>query len=349
VANRLTRRVRTAALVVGALGATVVALPTVAGAQPQSPKKPQTIEQVQKELGSLALENSQLIEQYDQGRIQVEQRQAAAARAQHAANVASAHLRSARAVLGQSFSAMYEGGSFSTTGALLTSESGASYLSRLDTMSMISQHNAQLVREVTAIKKQAAHSRDTANSMLADARATLKALAAKRADVQAQVDKYKNLLATLTAAQRAAFFAAQHPTATHAAVQTAKAQLISVKGTPAAAQKAVQFALAQVGKPYVWGAAGPSSYDCSGLTMAAYRSAGISLPHSAAQQYGYGHHVSFSELRPGDLIFLYSPIGHVEMYIGDGLAVSAPTSGEDVKVISVSAGGDYTGATRLVG
>ncbi len=132
-------------------------------------------------------------------------------------------------------------------------------------------------------------------------------------------------------------------------MKTAKTQLIEVKGTPAAARKAVQFALAQVGKPYVWGSAGPSSYDCSGLTMASYRSAGISLPHSAAQQYHYGHHVSFSELLPGDLIFLYSPIGHVEIYIGDGLAVSAPTEGEDVKVISVSGSGDYAGATRLVG
>jgi cell wall-associated NlpC family hydrolase len=327
----------------------VVALPTVAGAQPQRPSNPPTIEQVQKQLGGLALKNSQLIEQYDQARIDVAQRKAVAAKASAAATVAKRHLYQARRVLGQSFSAMYEGGSFSTTGALLTSESGSSYLSRLDTLSMISQHNTQLVQEVTAVKKQAAAARNKATALFDDAKSKLEALGKQRDTVQAQVDKYKNLLATLTAAQRAAFIQAQSPAVPKAAVSTAKTKLVSVKGTPAAARKAVQFALAQVGKPYVWGSAGPSSYDCSGLTMASYASAGISLPHSAAQQYGYGHHVSFSALRPGDLIFLYSPIGHVEIYIGDGLAVSAPTEGEDVKVISVSDGGDYAGATRLVG
>jgi peptidoglycan DL-endopeptidase CwlO len=348
VANRVSRRIRTAALAVGALGATVVALPTVAGAQPQAPTNPPTIEQVQKQLGALALQNSQLIEQYDQARIDVAARRAAASKAQQAAAVAQKHLSAARAVLGQSFSAMYEGGSFSTTGALLTSENGSSYLSRLDTMSMISQHNTQLVLEVTSVKKQATASRDKAKRLLADAQATMKEVADKRDAVAAKVDKYKTLLASLTAAQRAAFFQAQNPSVSKEAVTTA-AKMISVKGTPEAARKAVQFALAQVGKPYVWGSAGPGSYDCSGLTMSAYASVGIHLPHSSTQQYNYGHHVSFSELKPGDLIFLYSPISHVEIYIGGGLAVSAPTEGENVKVISVSGSGDYAGATRLVG
>jgi peptidoglycan DL-endopeptidase CwlO len=199
------------------------------------------------------------------------------------------------------------------------------------------------------VKKQAAQARDEARTMLAEAKAELTALGNQRDAVEAQVEKYKKLLASLTAAQRAAYLAAHSPTASQAQVNTAATKLVATKGTPAAARKAVEFALAQVGKPYVWGAAGPSSFDCSGLTMASYARAGISLPHSAAQQYNYGHHVSFSQLRPGDLIFLYSPIGHVEMYIGEGLAVSAPTEGEDVKVIPVSAGGDYAGATRLVG
>jgi len=332
------------------LGATVVALPTVAGAQPQSPTHHPTIAQVKKQLSQLALKNSQLIEQYDQARIDVADRQAAAGKAEAAAVAAAEHLAAARDVLGQNFSAMYEGGSFSTTGALLTSDSGMSYLTRLDTMSMISQHNAQLVQEVTAVKKEATRTRERAAALLVDSRNKLAALDTQRDTVQAQVDKYKKLLATLTAAQRAAYIAAHSPTASTKDVSKAATTLVSVTGgTPDAARGAVQFALAQVGKPYVWGAAGPSSYDCSGLTMSAYASVGISLPHSSTQQYSYGHHVSFGELRPGDLIFLYSPISHVEMYIGNGMAVSAPTEGEDVKVISVSAGGDYAGATRLVG
>jgi cell wall-associated NlpC family hydrolase len=109
----------------------------------------------------------------------------------------------------------------------------------------------------------------------------------------------------------------------------------------------VRFALAQVGKPYVWGAAGPNSYDCSGLTMASWAAAGVSLPHSSALQYGYGEHVSLSDLQPGDLIFMYNPIGHVTIYIGHGMMVSAPQTGQDVMVVPVSEfASDIVGATR---
>jgi peptidoglycan DL-endopeptidase CwlO len=100
------------------------------------------------------------------------------------------------------------------------------------------------------------------------------------------------------------------------------------------AAAAVRYAYAQVGKPYSFGAAGPSAFDCSGLTMMAWRQAGIALPHSAAGQYGIGRHVSRSELQPGDLIFRYSPISHVAMYIGNGLQIAATHTGSTVKVQS---------------
>ena len=116
----------------------------------------------------------------------------------------------------------------------------------------------------------------------------------------------------------------------------------------AQAATAVAFAKAQVGKPYVWGAAGPGSYDCSGLTMASWNAAGVSLPHSAAQQYGYGTHIPESALQPGDLVFMYSPISHVTIYIGGGLLVSAPQPGQDVSIVPLSAFQNvYAGATRL--
>jgi peptidoglycan DL-endopeptidase CwlO len=100
------------------------------------------------------------------------------------------------------------------------------------------------------------------------------------------------------------------------------------------AAAAVRYAYAQVGKPYVYGADGPNAFDCSGLTMMAWRQAGIALPHSAAGQYGIGRHVSRSELQPGDLIFRYSPISHVAMYIGNGLQIAATHTGSTVKVQS---------------
>jgi cell wall-associated NlpC family hydrolase len=108
-----------------------------------------------------------------------------------------------------------------------------------------------------------------------------------------------------------------------------------------AAGQAVKFAYAQIGKPYEWAADGPGSYDCSGLTMAAWRAAGVSLPHNSTEQYGAVAHISKSDLRPGDLVFYYSPIHHVAIYIGDGHIIHAPRVGENVQIASVSSNPIY--------
>ncbi|MDT5029018.1 MAG: peptidoglycan DL-endopeptidase CwlO [Micromonosporaceae bacterium] len=96
--------------------------------------------------------------------------------------------------------------------------------------------------------------------------------------------------------------------------------------------RAVAFAYAQMGKPYQWGADGPGSYDCSGLTTAAWQTAGISLPHNAARQYSAVAHISRGQLQPGDLVFYFSNIAHVAMYVGDGNVIHAPNTGDHVRV-----------------
>jgi cell wall-associated NlpC family hydrolase len=98
--------------------------------------------------------------------------------------------------------------------------------------------------------------------------------------------------------------------------------------------KAVQVAIAQVGKPYQWGGNGPSSFDCSGLTRYAWRAAGVDLPRTSSDQYRGTRRISRSQLQPGDLVFYYQPIGHVAMYIGDGRTVEAPTRGNTVRISS---------------
>lgn len=111
------------------------------------------------------------------------------------------------------------------------------------------------------------------------------------------------------------------------------------------AAAAVQYALAQVGKAYVYGAAGPSAFDCSGLTMMAWAQAGVGLPHSSSAQYGMGTRVSASELQPGDLVFYYSPISHVGMYIGNGMIVHAANPSSGVRVAELYSM-PYVGAVR---
>jgi NlpC/P60 family/Putative peptidoglycan binding domain len=121
-------------------------------------------------------------------------------------------------------------------------------------------------------------------------------------------------------------------------------------GSPAAV--AVRFALAQLGKPYRWGADGPRSYDCSGLVQTAYRAAGVALPRVSRQQYGAGRHLPLTALRAGDLVFYASKprdprtIGHVGIYLGNGRMVEAPRRGKPVRIASIWRGGIVARATR---
>jgi peptidoglycan DL-endopeptidase CwlO len=342
VAIRVARRHWPAVLITGLLVAFIA--PSVASAIPGAPAPhPQTVAGVQRQLGRLSVQNSQLVEQYNQARVTVTKAQAEAGRAQQAASAAEAAYQQARSALAAAVTAQYEGGGFGLTGALLSSGSGESYLDRLNTMSAVSTHTAQIVAGASGAEQAAMKQRHVATALLAVTTSKRDALAARHAAVQRQVAKYTALLATLDAAQRQAFLTSANPSLPLSAIQG-----MTFPGASKAAVKAVRFALAQVGKPYVFGAAGPSSFDCSGLTMASWASAGVGLPHSAADQYNYGHHVAMNALTPGDLLFMYQPIGHVAIYIGDGLMVSAPTEGENVSIVPLSAfTSDVTGATHL--
>jgi len=123
-----------------------------------------------------------------------------------------------------------------------------------------------------------------------------------------------------------------------AAVAPAPAAKPQPEASPGAglAQDAIAAAKSRLGKPYVWGATGPNSFDCSGLMQYAFEKAGKDLPRTSAAQSKVGKKVSMDDLQPGDLIFLYSPVSHVVMYVGNGKVIEAPTSGQDVKFTPLS-------------
>ncbi|WP_344595570.1 C40 family peptidase [Actinomadura vinacea] len=126
------------------------------------------------------------------------------------------------------------------------------------------------------------------------------------------------------------------------------AQSSSAKGK---AGVVVNAALSRVGTPYVYGAAGPSSFDCSGLMLWAYNKIGMNLPHYTGAQYNMGRRISSqSQLQPGDIMFFYPDLGHNGMYIGGGKMVHAPRSGKDVEVVDLAAywAGQFVGASRLL-
>jgi len=153
-----------------------------------------------------------------------------------------------------------------------------------------------------------------------------------------KTEKAEDILAELEEEQRQRLLEMQAEEPAHTAPPSRDTPRVPVNDVPASerAQVAVQTALAQVGKPYVYGAAGPDAFDCSGLTMYAWAAAGVSIPHASSMQPGAGTPVSISDLMPGDLVFYYSPISHVGMYIGNGQIVHAANPSRPVEVVSLN-------------
>ncbi|KAB2372538.1 NlpC/P60 family protein [Actinomadura montaniterrae] len=112
------------------------------------------------------------------------------------------------------------------------------------------------------------------------------------------------------------------------------------------AAQALRYAMSKLGSPYVWGAAGPTTFDCSGLTMWAYKQVGINLPHYTGSQWNAGTHVPESQMQPGDLIFFYSDLHHMGMYVGGGKMIHAPHTGDVVRIASLS-GRPIAGVVRV--
>ncbi len=186
-------------------------------------------------------------------------------------------------------------------------------------------------------------------------------LAATKKDVDAKLADAQALLDRLTAAQRRAMERASRDAARRALEQAGGGSTtpdtsgpggsldcgsVGVSAPSARVKAVIDYACAQLGDPYVWGADGPGSFDCSGLTMAAWAKGGVSLPHSSRMQAGYGTRISSSQMRPGDLLFYYSPISHVAIYLGNGMMIHAPHSGDVVK-IAPARSASLTAVTRL--
>ena len=190
-----------------------------------------------------------------------------------------------------------------------------------DQTKQAAQREQELAQRRDAVEHTLAAQRDEVNQLTARIAEAERREAAARARAEAEAR------ARAEAAAKARREAAKR--ARDEAAQAARDEVPTTRGSASAA---VDAAMSQVGKPYRWGAAGPNAYDCSGLTMWAWRHAGVSLPHSSRMQYRATRRISRAQLQPGDLVFFGHPIHHVAMYIGNGKVVEAPYSGEDVRV-----------------
>ena len=347
-AARLPRTARRITLVLAALAAVLLgALPA------QATPSPTTSGDAAALMAARAHDLEKVTEAFDAARDQLAAQQAKAQAAQAAYSKAQAALAQARVQVRGIARSAYTG-SDSSFAALLTSRSATDFVDKVSTLQTLAGRQTAVLGQVQQISDQAAQAEATAAKLVAQAKATFDGVKAQQDALQAQINQYQADFNRLSAAERAATLAAASgPAAGQAAsrgVDRSAAVPLGPSVAPSqAAQIAVNTALAQRGKPYVWAAAGPGSFDCSGLMEYAYSAAGISLPHSSAEQARMGHAVSMSQLAPGDLVFYYSPISHVGMYIGNGQIVNAPTAGDVVKIVGITAAGQPTALRRLVG
>lgn len=291
------------------------------------------------QLAKLSHQAEQLTEQFNKASGDVLAKEKTAASAVTAANRANQRYQAASGQLRISLVEQYKGAPISVAGALFSSGSTQQYLDKLAVMSILTHQRAGMSAAMNAAFRTTQTARGAAAGDLAAAKAMRAKLVAQRASVAKQQRKFNALLNTLSAAQRNTYFSGGQKTVIHYG---------PVHAPSPKAQIAVNFALAQLGKPYVWGAAGPSSYDCSGLVMAAWAKAGVQLSHYAPTQFTAGHHIPQSDLAPGDLVFFYPGIQHVAMYIGKGNVVHAPQTGDVVRIVPLATmQADYQGAVRL--
>ena len=232
---------------------------------------------------------------------------------------------------------------------LLFSSDPSKYLSDAGVLDMVSRKYAQQLREF-ALKKQNVE----ATQLVVQDKTSL--LKAERAKLNRQVNDAKKDLA---AAQKILNSLKKEDRERLAREEAARENKIlteskkyaqSYKGDNTRGSIALKFALAQVGDVYVWAAAGPTRWDCSGLTMRAFQKAGVSLPHSSRIQVKYGKNIPASSLKPGDLLFFGKPISHVSIYMGGGKMVQAPRPGkkvEVVKFVKMFGKKPFVGARRL--
>jgi cell wall-associated NlpC family hydrolase len=346
-ARRTARRLagRAVLALVGSLGILVATVPASA-----APGTPGTAAEAAELVAARGHDLEALSETFNEARETLRAQQAAAAAAQVELERATAALATAQQSVRGIARSAYTGSGLNSFEAMMISGSADEFVNRMATLQVVAGHQNELLGQAATANAAAADAQLQLQASVAEAQRQYDAVAAQQAALQSEIAEYQAIHDRLSAAEKQAVAAAAADSSRASRAERTQ-PLAEASGAVvadgAAAQVAIDTAMAQRGKPYVWAADGPGSFDCSGLTQYAFRAAGISLPHSSRLQSQMGRSVSRADLQPGDLVFFYSPVSHVGIYIGGGQMVHAPTSGDVVKVASVESVGGYAGARRL--
>ncbi|MFF1645621.1 NlpC/P60 family protein [Streptomyces sp. NPDC058240] len=359
-------RVRTTA---PAVGLTTAALASVTLLSTQSamaaPDPKPGVEDVQKKVDDLYRQAGTATQQYNQAKeASATQRAKVDALLNDVAKRAD-RLNDARRTLGTYAAAQYRSGSITPSATFFLADDPQSYFDQSQLMDRMTSRQQKAITDFRTQQAKASKKRAEAVRSLETLTTTQTTLRTSKQNVQKKLGEARTLLSKLTAEEKARLAAIERKKEAEArrkAQELAKQQAAAKaeaerKAEEAAkesgggtgtgtgtgsdssattkAEKVLAFARAQLGKPYVWGATGPASYDCSGLTQAAWKSAGVDIPRTTWDQVKIGTRVATADLRPGDLVFFYDDISHVGIYKGDGMMIHAPKPGANVREESI--------------
>ncbi|MDG5803206.1 NlpC/P60 family protein [Streptomyces ossamyceticus] len=368
-AGRTRAGIRTPALATAAL-TSVALLSQTATAAPSTDEKP-SLEEVEKKVGDLYRQAETATEKYNSVKEKTTKQKKQVDNLLDDVAKRTEKLNEAREELGSYAAAQYRTGAAAPdTAALLLADDPQEYFAQNQLMDRLTDRQQESVDEYVAQQAETSQRRQEASEGLEQLTESQNALKSSKAKVQAKLAAARELLSQLTAEEKARLADVEQrkqeeadrkaeelarqqaaaesraesaqetqeaPQDTSASPSTSTETTTTVEDSTYAtkAAKALAFARAQIGKPYVWGATGPGSYDCSGLTQAAWKAAGVDLPRTTYDQVNAGTTVSLSAARPGDLIFFYDNIGHVGLYIGNGMMIHAPKPGTYVREESI--------------
>ncbi|WP_436773342.1 NlpC/P60 family protein [Yinghuangia sp. YIM S09857] len=333
------RTVHRGAATLATAAVTVTGVVAFAGTSSAEPTP--TSAQVQEQVNQLHREVAKATDVFNgvQEQVEVLQKESNATQARVAEEQAA--MNELREQIGVIAAEEYRNGGMPPELQLALSGDPAMYLSKAQMLDQIDSQQATRLEQIAAQARMLQQDRAEASQQLADLDALRKDLNGKKNEIQEKLNKAQTLLNTLTEAERQAVLdsnehAEEEARADERADRDKPEPPVTNVPVSGRAGVAVDFAMDQQGKPYGWGKAGPSSFDCSGLMQAAWAKANVKLPRTTWDQVKVGTAVSKSQLQPGDLVFFYSDISHVGMYIGGGKMVHAPRPGSVIKVAPIT-------------
>ncbi|PJE98566.1 hypothetical protein CUT44_07715 [Streptomyces carminius] len=320
---------RTRVTVLTATAAAAVALTSQAAQAEPTPSK----KDVKAKVDKLYEEAEHATEKYNGAKEKQEKLEKQVGNLQDSVARGQGELNKLRDSLGSMATAQYRSGGIDPSLQLFLSSDPDSYLDKASALDQLSSKQTEALKKIQAKQRTLAQQREEASDKLADLETTRKELEGKKKKIQGKLSEAQRLLNTLTAQERAALDKEEERANRASAERVDLGSTASPSGRAGAAFSAAQ---SKIGSPYVWGATGPNSFDCSGLTSWAYGQAGVSLPRTSQAQANAGTRISKSELAPGDLVIFYSDLHHVGLYAGNGQILHAPKPGANVRYESIN-------------